>query len=270
MSNQKDSLRSTLITSADRKFLFAWTAGLAMLLCVMGWLTVRPQRHYRLESAARHRDRMSTSAEEPGVTSADLTLPEDATPVLVDVGFYVDRISELSVKDVSWTVEFYIWFRWKGDALSLKDAFQVVDGAIESQVLEVERIDDGQHYERYRVLARITKSFDVSRFPRDEHLLTIAVECPDYQRHELLFVADQKNSSASSRVLIPAYDISETQLIEKPHSYKTTRGDPALPDGSKSTYSQARMGVSITRSGWGYYFKMFQALYVAEIGRAHV
>ena len=206
---------------------------------------------------------MSTNAVEPGITSADLTLPEEANPVLVDVGFYVDRISELSVKDVSWTVEFYIWFRWKGEALHLKDDFHVVDGWIESQVQEVARTDGDQHYERYRVMARITKSFDVSRFPRDEHLLTISVECPAYQRRELLFVPDQTNTSASSRVHVPAYEVSGNQLIEKAHSYRTTRGDPGLPVGSRSTYSQARMGISITRAGWGYFFKMFQALYVA-------
>ncbi len=56
----------------------------------------------------------------------------------------------------------------------------------------------------------------------------------------MLFVADQDNTSVSSRVRVSAYDISETQLIEKAHSYKTTRGDPApaLPSVEITIYPQ--------------------------------
>jgi hypothetical protein len=89
------------------------------------------------------------------------------------------------------------------------------------------------------------------------------VENPRYQRHELVFVPDQINTSVSSRVRVPAYDVSGSHLIEKPHSYKTTRGDPRLAPGTKSNYSQARLGIRMQRSGWGYFFKMFQSLYVA-------
>ena len=28
---------------------------------------------------------------------------------------YVSRLMELSVKQVSWTVDFYLWFCWRGE-----------------------------------------------------------------------------------------------------------------------------------------------------------
>lgn len=52
-------------------------------------------------------------------------------------------------------------------------------------------------------------------------------------------------------------------VVEKPHSYKTTRGDPRMNENSKAVYSQLRMGIWITRDGWGFFFKMFLALFVA-------
>lgn len=262
-SEDGNSCGSSKITVRGRNFLIAWIAGLLLLLLVMGLLTVGSQRQYRLAALERHRARMNPDAAESGTTPADLALPENADPALVDVGLYVDRISELSIKDVSWTVDFYLWFRWKGEAVRLADDFQVVDGWIESKEKEEDRTDGDQHYERYRIVAKITKSFDVSQFPRDEHLLTISIESPKYQRHELLFVPDQSNTSVSSRVRVPAYDVTASHLIEKAHSYKTTRGDPRLAQGTKSNYSQIRMGISLERSGWSYFFKMFQALYIA-------
>jgi hypothetical protein len=49
----------------------------------------------------------------------------------------------------------------------------------------------------------------------------------------------------------------------KPHSYKTTRGDPTLPDDYKATYSTFTYGIWIARPNWGLYLKMFLALFAA-------
>ncbi len=251
------------LSPRQRSFLWLWSAGLILLLLVIGWSKVLPLWKYKQESVERHRARMSRTEEESGTTPPDTTLPENAAPIPVTVGLYVDRISALSVRDVSWTVDFYIWFRWTDDSIQPGDDFHVVDGWIDSKVKEKVELNGDEHYERYRVIATITEPFNVSRFPLDEHLLTIRIENPRYQRHQMMFIPDLENSSASSRLKVPAYEIVGAELIEKPHSYKTTRGDPRLPHGVKSNYSQARLGIGLSRVGWGYFFKMFQALYVA-------
>src|SRR5262249_36544188 len=189
-------------------------------------LWIRSVRGNQRAAADRHAARMDANADEPGVTAADRILPPGANPTLVSAGIYVDRILELSVKEVHWSVEFYLWFRWRGEALKSCEGFQIVDGKIENQELEVDETVAGERYQRFRVVAKITKFFDVTRFPCDEHLLTIGVEHPGYLRGELKFVADQENSVVSSRVNVPSYRLGPPTLIEKPHSYKTTRGDP--------------------------------------------
>jgi hypothetical protein len=258
-------IRSTwqIISSRQRTFLWIWSIGLILVLFAIGWIKASPLRQYKQESAERHRARMSRNEEEFGTTAPDSSLPENAQPVYVTVGFYVDRISNLSVRDLSWTVDFYVWFRWKGNSVEPGSDFHVVDGWMESKVKETEELIGDEHYERYRVIATITEPFNVSRFPLDEHLLTIKIENPLYQRHQMVFVPDLENTSASSRLKVPAYEVQRAELIEKPHSYKTTRGDPRLPPGVKSNYSQARLGIGLHRVGWGYFFKMFQSLYVA-------
>jgi hypothetical protein len=249
----------------SRAWLGAWSAFLVVLFASIGLYLVQLVRVNRVAAAQRHAVRMDPAGDEPGVTAADRALPADARPTDVFAGVYVDRILSLSVKDVSWTVEFYIWFRWRGEALKTCEGFQLVDGTAESQDLEDDEVIDGEHYQRFRVVAKITKFFDVTRFPCDDHLLTIAVEHPGHLRRELRFVGDEANSSVSSRVNVPSYRLGPPTIIEKPHSYKTTRGDPRLPPGTASTYSQLRMGIHIERNGWGLFFKMFQSLYVAVV-----
>lgn len=138
-----------------------------------------------------------------------------------------------------------------------------MDGSIESKVKADEYISGDEHYVLYRVVARITKFFEVSRFPRDDHVLTISIESPDSERRELLFVADKQSSGLSSRVQIPGYSTYQEALLEKPHTYRSTHGDPRLAVGIEKVQSQLRMGVWIRRDGSGFYLKMFVALFVA-------
>ena len=78
-----------------------------------------------------------------------------------------------------------------------------------------------EHYELYRITAEITKFFNISRYPRDDHLMTILIEDTKRQFFDLNFVPDISGSAISSRAKIPGYKIYATSVVEKGHSYKT-------------------------------------------------
>ena len=253
------------LTPGGQRFLRIVAITLIVCFSTIGGWAVWSQRQSRLHASARQTARLDPHGIESGVTPPNFDLPTDAQPTRMVVGMYVDRIVELSIKDTSWTVDFYLWFRWSG-AEVLGDnieKFQVVNGTIESSKLESEYENGEEHYQLHHVVAKISKGFDVSRFPCDDHLLTIDIEHPAFQRETLLYVADQANSHISSRVSVSAYAVREAGIIEKPHTYKSSRGDPRLAVNAVATHSQCRFGIGIHRTSWGYYFKMFEALFVA-------
>ncbi len=252
-----------VITKSDRRNLSLWAGLLVVLLFLIGILTVWAVYKNKTAALKRHQNRMNASVGEGGTTPPSATLPEGANPLKVEAGIYADRIVDLSVKEAGWTVDFYLWFRWKGTAVNPGEKFQVVDGWIESKDKVDEYTNGDEHYTLYRVVARITKFFDVSRFPRDDHVLTINIESPGLLRNELLFVADHESSGVSSRVQIAGYAIRHRDILEKPHAYRSTHGDPRLGLGTERTHSQLRMGFWISRPGWGFYFKMFVAMFGA-------
>src|SRR5262245_33576026 len=263
MSDQNGLALVNVLSPRGRSFLVGWIAGLLLLLVSVACLAIIPARSEALTSARRNGEWLDPKVADPGTTPPEFELPPGCTPTQVNAGIYVDRIVALSIKDASWAVDFYVWFSWKGDAVEPGKGFEIVDGQIESQQRDEEYSAGDEHYERYRIIAQITKPFEISRFPCDDHLLTINVENPHYQWQHMVFVPDAANSSVSSRVRVSAYGIQGSKIIEKPHSYKTTRGDPRLTAGTKSTVSQCRFGIALRRDSWGFYFKMFQALYVA-------
>jgi hypothetical protein len=128
------------------------------------------------------------------------------------------------------------------------------------------KTDDGErHYALYRVNAEISKTFDTSRFPRDEHVLTIVIEDQGLQYHQMVYTTDEAASALSSRVDVPGYEVTRKQTVVKPHTYKTSMGDPTLPADYKATYSDFVLAITITRPTWGVFFKMFLPLYLAVV-----
>ena len=247
-------------------FLILWVIVTLFIGFFLGYRLVSQQHQNLEESIIHHSARIDPNLDEPGKTEAERTPPpghENDVPATVEVGLYVDRVPELSIRDSTWTADFYIWFLWEDENLNPGETFQVVNGEILSRDLLESKTKNGLNYALYRVVAEITKVFGVTRFPRDDHLLTISIEDTKLQSYQLVYFADESNSSISSRVSIPGYTAYRTGSAVKPHSYKTSRGDPDLPDDFKATYSMFTYGIWIARPDWGLYLKMFLALFAA-------
>jgi hypothetical protein len=260
----KDTPPPSLSAKQEATWFRAWVVSLTAFFLIAGGLLAWHQWQTRRQHRADALQTMDPAAPDPGVTAAAPSNTDAATKV--EVGMYVERIPELSTKDATWTGVFDVWFRWTGDAaLKPADGFVIMEGTIESQDKLAEDHSGDRHYERYRVTAKISTPFPVAAFPLDEHLITLAIENGSIPRDKMLMVPDTESTSVSSRVSVPGYKIAGWSVIEKPHSYRTTRGDPRLVAGTKSTYSQLRLGIAIKRNGMGLYVKMFQALYISVI-----
>lgn len=204
---------------------------------------------------------MSPHVPDPGLTSADDVATDEARRVTV--GLYLERITELSIRDSRFRARLDLWFRWEGEPFDPLDQLVVVDGVVESSTT-VETSDAGdRHYRRYRLEVEIAKTFHIHQFPLDRHLIVIAFENGAATRGELLFEPDAVNSAVSSRAAVHGYRLGPLECIEKPHAYKTSRGRPGQETGTRLPFSQARFGIVLSRDGWGPFVKMFHALFVA-------
>ncbi len=251
------------LTAGGRRFLLLWSLAIILLFLGLGLYTVRTVNQLRLDAVARHKARFDPKGVEPGKTAAEDTLPAGANPRKVTVGMYVDNIASISILDASWTPVFYIWFRWTGDDINPGETFNVVEGEILSKVKLNDEVINGERYVRYLVKAQITKFFNPSRFPVDDHLLTLSIEDGVLPWREMEYVADAEASNISSRVKMPGYVVLKSDMVVKPHTYKTTFGDPRLPADSRETYSQLIYGIWNGRPGLGTYSKVFVGLFAA-------
>ncbi|NBV46552.1 MAG: hypothetical protein EBR86_13170 [Planctomycetia bacterium] len=198
---------------------------------------------------------------DPGLTTPVVGPTDQARRVAI--GLYVERIIDLSIKDSRFGIVCDLWFAWEGDNLDPAARLVLVDGAIEKLTLLEESHVRDRHQQRYELTATVTRPFHIRHFPLDRHLLIVAFENGSFTRDKLLFVSDERNTALSSRAIVHGYRLDQLTGVEKPHTYKTSRGRLDVAPGMTTTFSQARFGVILRRDGWGLFAKMFQALFVA-------
>lgn len=256
----------SVVLSAEKKsFLKYWAIGISIVYILIAILVVYLVQGEKDVANRNHALRMNPSAVEPGKTPPD-PMPNNTDFKTVHVGIYLDGIENFSIKDSYWTPTFYIWFRWNGDkSLNPGKFFRLVDGKIEKKDLQDSYSGpDGTNYEVYKVVARITKFFNTTRVPLDDHMLNIYIEDSANDVLKMRYVADP-NANISSRVKVSGYDITGFSTVVKPHTYKTTYGDPRVQEGKHTTFSEYNYGVTVKRNGIGVYLKLFIGLYAGVL-----
>ena len=220
---------------------------------------------------------MDPNVPDTGKTASEsFSIPPNSKKVTI--GTYLERIEDLNIKESYWTYEFYLWFKWNPnevDLLGEKDLshknelpFTIINGDILKADLIDRYIDSSNNIEyiQYFVKAKSTQFFDVSLYPIDKHDLIIPIEHKWIDRKNLYFEPDTKDSKVSSRVMINGYEKeSNIKLIEKPHAYKSARGNPKFSSGYKTDFSQYRMAVRIYKGGLSVILKLFLILYIAVL-----
>lgn len=196
------------------------------------------------------------------------------TPDTVTVGTYVNQIFGIDLRNNSFNVDFYIWFRWKNDELKPLETFQLVNGRITSRSAVSYKKVAGVNIASARIAATITKFWNIERFPLDHHQLTLEIEDSGLDSNAMVYADDSANSALSDQVQVPGWVISSTRSSVTVHAYKARRqakspAEPAqdefLPSQAPSTYSRYMFATFIGRPGYGRFIKVSLGLFVSVL-----
>lgn len=241
----------------EYKIVRTWAIVLILILLVIGTAVTWFTYSNTLSELVNIEEQINPSVIEPGYTAADYTVP--ATAEKVTTGIYIDRIKSISLKDNLWTVDFFIWFKWTGDA-NPGQFFQVVDGSIDKNELIKNTTNGNENFALYKVTATITKQFDMFRFPEDNQLLTIDIQDKQLPRQNLVYVPDNTSSSVGPDVSVSGYAIDGLMVTEKPFLYNSTMGDSMA---NSTTFSQFRSGILLSRNDLTVFFISLIGIFVA-------
>ena len=256
---------SVELAPEKKSFLRYWAIGISITYLLIAALVVYLVQGEKDIAKRNHALRMTPGAVEPGKTPPD-PLPTNTDFKEVTIGIYLDGIESFSIRDSYWTPTFYIWFRWKDDpSLNPGKNFRLVDGKIEKKDLQDSySAPDGTNYEVYKVVAKVTKFFNTTRVPLDDHMLNIYIEDSANDVVRMRYAPDPA-SGISSRVKVSGYDITGMSTVVKHHTYKTSYGDPRIQIDKRTTFSEFNYAVKMKRNGVGVYLKLFIGLYAGVL-----
>jgi hypothetical protein len=252
-----------LLDDGRRKFILACALFVVVVYALAIFFSIATLMNDKAVDRQYHQARMSTTTVEPGLTAPD-PLPLQGQFTTVKMGSYIDSITNLSIRDSTWSAEFYVWFNWKGQKdLDPGGKLVLVNGSIlQKQLLDDYHAEDGTNYQRYRIAARFQEFFNTALVPIERPMLNIYIEDGTRDGTMLRYVADNA-SNISSRARAAGYTVTGVASVVKPHTYRTSYGDPRKQENQRATFSQYVVGISLQKTSLGVYFKIFLCLYAA-------
>jgi hypothetical protein len=176
---------------------------------------------------------------------------DNAEPNTVTVGVFVNDIQALNLREHSYAMDLYIWFRWKGFEFDPSETVESVNpNELWGQVKEPQyeapiELPTGETYQVIRIQGRFSHKFFYDNYPYDRQVLTAEFEDKVQEVNRLKFVADQNPVQLHPRLVLPGFRIGEPTLVNEDFQYPTTFGDTrqTTPD----SYSRVRIEIPIRR-----------------------
>ncbi|MBE9563370.1 MAG: extracellular solute-binding protein, partial [Proteobacteria bacterium] len=110
---------------------------------------------------------------------------------VIYAGIDINEISNLNIKNSSYLIDFYIWFRHKEDFDNSEIEFTNSIKPIKLGKPVAETISDGMVYQAYRIKAKFGSNFQFYDYPFDLQNLQIKFRHPTLTRERLIYVIDE-------------------------------------------------------------------------------
>lgn len=190
-----------------------------------------------------------------------------AEPFRTTVGVYVDQVNAIDLKGGSYTIDFWLWFRFaKRDGPSPIDSFELMGGRINSKANVIKKtLPDGTEYAAARINATMQRVWDLRRYPFDRHPLEIVIEDSDLDVARNVFVPDGASQGIDADVAVQGWQVSALQGEVTNHLYPSNYGDTSVSATAEARYSRYVARVWVSRKSNALFLKSAFPLFVACI-----
>jgi hypothetical protein len=178
------------------------------------------------------------------------------------VGIYINDIHGLDLKSSTYTVDFYIWFRWRGNLDPSNFEFLNAELQLKEHPYRPPAVG-GFNYLSYHCRGVFHIAFDYHRYPLDDHQLVLEMEDGFYESGQLKYIIDSDNMQNLRPLSLSGWTCAQPQFQVVDHEYHTNFGLPSESAGGHSTYSRLICSIDISRHSASIYVKTFLGIFIA-------
>jgi hypothetical protein len=185
------------------------------------------------------------------VDARSLDAPKKAAeaPQKVQVGFYLNRVVNLDLKQNTYWMDFYIWFRWKGkidptESFEFMNAYEKWGSTSVAENESFRVLPDGYKYKEMHMEYEFSSPLNFSSYPLDEQILTIQLEDKANSDKVIQYIPDAADSRYSPDLFIQGWKPLKHDVISSTHFYDSRFGQSVA---QKNTYSRVTFRLFIAR-----------------------
>ncbi|MGV0991138.1 MAG: hypothetical protein ACOYB7_02690 [Mycobacterium sp.] len=200
----------------------------------------------------------------------------DAPADKVIVGAYIKDIQDIDLQSESFTLDFYLWFRWKNPAINPASTVETMTsngfqntttsstGGVVGKPLYDAPVDlpDGYKYQVLRFQGVFSRKLLLQEYPFDTQTLRVALKDERSDVRKLNYVVDKKPISMNKSLLIsiPGFSLGDPTLFIMDHAYETDFGDTSAP--ADIPYSCIVIEIRATRNMLPYLVKIVLPIFI--------
>lgn len=198
----------------------------------------------------------------------------DAAPEKVVIGAFINDLQDIDLANDSYTVDLYLWMRWRNPALSPWQTVDVMNsngtqnttssstgGVVGEPLFEEPRdMPDGSKYMIMRYQGVFSRKMNLEKYPFDVQNLELIFEDQGMDARQLQFVADSTPVRISRAVTNPGYLLEPPTTAVVNHLYRTNFGDLTAP--AEVEYSRFIITIPVKRQILPYLVKIMLPIFI--------
>jgi len=191
-----------------------------------------------------------------------VSLAQKNTPDTVKTGIYVTSIHDIDFKDKEYTINFWLWLKYKNKEFNFADNLEIPQAKTVSKSFSTIDSIGNEVYMLMKLQCVMKDSWSINNFPFDHQLLRLSVENSQFDSAALVFVPDTLGKQFDPRFTLRGWNIDSLKTSAANKIYETAFGDPGIKV-PRTEYSSYKVRIGISRDAFGLFWKMFLGMYVA-------
>jgi len=142
------------------------------------------------EPVDKEKEKQETGKDQTGSEAQSITYFR-----IVYTGLYINEISRADTEKGTFTADFYLWFRFRGNFDDTRIRFVNAVNPVHLEKPVKEEHDRNVTVRAYRITADFKADCDTKAFPLDQHILRISFSHEQQSRKEMVYVPDMAGIS---------------------------------------------------------------------------
>jgi len=195
------------------------------------------------------------------VLASEIIMLKDKTMNRTDVvytGIDVGEISNLNVRQGTYTADFQVWFRYKGGVNVADIKFMNAVGSVRLEHPVVNKSKDNITVQSYHVKADFKNNFDFRAYPFDDQDIRISFRHASHTRDKLIYIPGTPDGKVTNLNPLSGWNIKNMRFYQY---IITTASTPGSRDFSAPQndihYSQFNAAIRIQREGYDVILRNF-------------